>query len=117
MFGKIAALFGRKPALIRGAGKLQEGEAKKVVFGDPIAGDGIEVILCRVEGEMLALDGMCPHEGGRIAEGPLVDGKFALCPLHNYHFDPKNGAVVNATCRKAKVYKVRETGGDCEIWL
>jgi nitrite reductase (NADH) small subunit len=103
--------------VIRGAGKLKEGEARKVVFGDPIAGQGVEVILCRVEGTMHALNAVCPHEGGRISEGPLAEGKYAVCPLHQYSFDPKTGRPVNAACRKAKVYRVREVGADAEIWL
>ena len=117
MLGKLRGLFGGKPAVIRGAAKLQDGMAKKVVFGDPIAGEGVEVILCRSGGQMYALDAMCPHEGGRITEGPLTEGKFAVCPLHSYWFEPDSGACVNASCRKAKTYRVRESGEDCEIWL
>jgi nitrite reductase/ring-hydroxylating ferredoxin subunit len=91
--------------------------AKKIVFGDPIAGDGVEVILCRVGGELCALDALCPHEGGRISEGPLAEGRYAVCPLHSYWFDPSSGECANATCRKAKTYRVRAAGEDCEIWL
>jgi len=117
MFKKLGGLFRGKPHLIKGAGKLQEGHARKVEFGDPIAGNGVEVIVCRVDGALAALDARCPHEGGRITEGPLVDGKYAVCPLHNYWFDPFTGAVQNATCRKAKAFRIREVDGDAEIWL
>ena len=117
MLGKLGSLFGKKPALIKGAGKLEEGMAKKIVFGDPLAGDGVEVILCRVGGTLQALDALCPHEGGRIAEGPLAEGKYAVCPLHSYWFAPDSGECTNATCKKAKTYRVREVGEDCEIWI
>ena len=117
MLGRLRGLFGGKPALIKGAAKLRDGMSKKIVFGDPIAGDGVEVILCRVDGRLQALDAVCPHEGGRIAEGPLADGKYAVCPLHLYSFEPATGACTNASCRKAKTYRVRESGEDCEIWL
>ena len=110
-------LFGGKPALVKGAGRLAEGQAKKITFGDPVAGDGAEIMLCRVEGKLMAVDVLCPHEGGRMAEGPLVDGKYVVCPLHQYFFDPKSGKPINAVCRKVKTYKVRESDGDCEIWL
>ena len=113
----VFSVFGSKPAVIRGAGKLEEGYAKKVVFGDPLAGQGVEVILCRVEGQLKALDAQCPHEDGQIIEGPLHEGKYAVCPLHNFWFDPANGEVVNSACKRAKTYKVRESDGDCEIWL
>lgn len=118
MFRRIASLFGRKPALVKGAGKLQEGTAKKVDFGDPIAGSGVSVVLCRVEGVMHAVDARCPHEGGRINEGPLAEGKYLVCPLHMYMFEPDTGEAINAACRKATVYKCRETPeGDAEVWL
>lgn len=110
-------LFRGKPALIRGTGKLAEGQSKKVEFGDVLAGTGKQVVLCRVEGKLYALDGLCPHEGGRISDGPLIEGKHAMCPLHNYKFDPRTGAEIGAMCKDAKTYKVREQGADCEIWL
>ena len=117
MLGRLKSLFGRKPALIRGAGKLEEGQAKKVVFGDPIAGEGVEVILCRRGGTLHALDAVCPHEAGRIMEGPLVRGEFVCCPLHNYLFDPATGSCENAACGKARTFRIREAGEDAEIWL
>ena len=117
MLGKLRGLFGGKPVVVRGTGKLEEGHAKKVVIGDPIAGNGVELIFCRTGGELFALDAACPHEGGRLMEGPLIEGKYAVCPLHNYWFEPGTGAVVNAACKKAKRYRIRETDGDCEVWL
>ena len=109
-------LFRGRPALIRGTGKLAEGQAKKVDLGDPLAGTGKSVVLCRVEGKIYALDQRCPHEGGRIGEGPLVDGKLAMCPLHNFQFDPRTGKSVGRVCSDAKTYSIREKDGDSEIW-
>lgn len=116
MLDRLLSLFRGKPALIRGTGKLAEGHARKVDLGDVLAG-GKAVLLCRVDGELHALDTRCPHEGGRLIEGPLVDGKLALCPLHNYTFDPKSGAVVRGSCPKATRYRVREKAGDAEVWV
>ncbi|MBI1379782.1 MAG: Rieske 2Fe-2S domain-containing protein [Planctomycetaceae bacterium] len=116
MFGRLKGLFGRKPILIRGTGKLPEGEARKVSIGDPLAGTGFDVVLARVGGKLYALHSDCPHEGGHLVQGPLVEGKYVRCPLHNYHFDPKNGACVNATCSKAKALKVEEKDGDAEVY-
>lgn len=117
MLGRLFGLFGGKPVVIRGTAKLAEGHARKVDIGDPLAGTGCQVVLCRVGGELFALDALCPHEGGRIVDGPLLEGRYALCPLHNYKFDPKNGQAVGRMCKDAKRYKVREKDGDCEIWL
>lgn len=117
MIGKLFSFLRPKPAVITGTGKLPEGESRVVDIGDPLAG-GLQVVLCRVEGKLHALDSACPHEGGRIVGGPLQHGRFAICPLHNYLFDPVDGRVETGVCKKAKVYRVRETAeGDCEIWL
>lgn len=116
MLRRWLTLFRGSGKIIKGTGKLPEGEARKVDIGDIVAG-GTQVILCRIQGELYALDAECPHEGGRIAPGPLLEGKYARCPLHDYKFDPKSGANVGALCRNAKTYVVREKDGDCEIWL
>ena len=110
-------LFGRKPALVKGTGRLAEGHAKKVDVGDILSGTGVSIIFCRVDGDLYALDARCPHEGGRISEGPLEEGRHAICPLHRYKFDPKTGASIEAACPKAKTYKVVEKDGDAEVWL
>jgi nitrite reductase/ring-hydroxylating ferredoxin subunit len=117
MFDRILGLFGGKPVVVRGTGKLQEGHARKIEIGDVLAGTGRQIVLCRVDGELFALDAVCPHEGGRIIEGPLVEGKYALCPLHNYKFDPKSGKTIGVVCRDAKRYKAKEKNGNCELWL
>lgn len=110
-------LFRGRPAVIQGTSKLAEGHARKVDIGDTLAGTGRSIVLCRVDGVLCALDSLCPHEGGRIGDGPLQGGKLAMCPLHNYQFDPRTGKAVGRVCKDAKTYRVREKDGDCEIWL
>ena len=109
--------FGRKPAIVKGTQRLADGHAKKVDVGDVLAGTGKSIIFCRVEGKLHALDAVCPHEGGRIVDGPLIDGRYAHCPLHHYKFDPKTGAAVDVACAKARVYKVVEKADEAEVWL
>jgi nitrite reductase (NADH) small subunit/3-phenylpropionate/trans-cinnamate dioxygenase ferredoxin subunit len=115
MAGWLATLFRGRPIKIQGTGKLPEGHSKKIDVGDPLAG-GKQVVLCRVGGELFALDALCPHEGGRIHDGPLLEGKYAMCPLHNYKFDPRSGKSVDVVCADAKCYRVREVDGDAELW-
>lgn len=116
MLGRLTRLFRRRPVLIPGTDRLAEGEARKVDVGDPAAG-GVQVLLCRVDGRVHALDTVCPHEGGRLQPGPLVDGRLATCPLHSYRFDPASGRAVGVTCRPARTYRVVERKGACELYL
>jgi len=116
MFGKLFARFSRKPVLVKDGATVSEGEARGVNLGDPFAG-GVRLILCKVDGEVHALDSRCPHEDGQIQTGPLEQGKFALCPLHRYHFDPKSGRAEGVACRPAKRYRTRVVGDDLEVFV
>lgn len=115
MLGRIFKRFGKKPALVKGTHKLEEGTSKVVNLGDPLAG-GVQVVLSRIDGQVYALDTKCPHENGRIVGGPLHDGSV-LCPLHNYLFDARTGSVKRGVCSSAKTYEVEEKDGDCEVWI
>ena len=117
MLSRLLGFLRPKPALVTGTGKLPEGEAKVVALGDPMAG-GTEIVLCRRGGKIHVLDRVCPHnEGGHLVGGPLIDGKYVRCPLHNYKFDVETGAVLGAACPSAKLYKSREKDGDTEVWV
>jgi len=116
MFSKLFSAFGRKPVVIQGAGKLADGQSKRVELGDPLAG-GLEIVLARVGGKLCAVDRLCPHEGGRITDGPLVNGKFVVCPLHNYKFDPTTGKAVGVACADVKTYRVEEQDGDARLFV
>ena len=116
MLRRLLALFRPAGVLVPDVSNLAEGEARKVDVGDPYAG-GTRVILCRVDGEVHALDARCPHDGGEITTGPLVEGKYALCPLHRYRFDPKNGKAVGVACRAARTFRVAPKGKGVEVFV
>ena len=42
-------------------------------------------------GQVFAVDGVCPHKGGPLADGMLV-GDQVVCPLHAFRFDAATGA-------------------------
>jgi len=112
----FSTLFKGRPVEVPNTAAIADGEARNVSLGD-IAAGGQRIVLCRVEGKLHALDSMCPHEGGRIVAGKLIEGKYAICPLHNYLFDPKSGAVVRGACLKATAYSVEEKDGNATIYL
>ena len=66
------------------------------------------VALFHVGGEFWAIDDVCTHDGGPLAEGEL-DGHTITCPRHGARFDIRTGAAltmpaVHATaCHEVKV--------------
>jgi len=110
-------LFRGKPFRVEGVADIEEGTARRVLVGDPFD-DGAEVVLCRVGGDLHALDGLCPHAAdGHFHDGPLIQGQFVYCPAHNYRFDPKTGKPVGSVCRKARRYRVEVDGDDCTVYV
>jgi len=102
---------------VPGVARLPEGEAKKILVPVEDGGAPFEIVLVRLEGKLYALDSLCPHEGGRLAEGPLWDGCHLSCPLHLYRFDPRTGAAIEVECEPATTYVVREVDGAAELEL
>jgi nitrite reductase/ring-hydroxylating ferredoxin subunit len=60
------------------------GSAKELTAGGRI------VALYNVDGELYALDGVCPHAGGPLGQGNL-DGCVVTCPWHGWQFDVTTG--------------------------
>lgn len=54
-----------------------------------VAGDRI-VAVFNVEGTIFAMDGICPHAGGPLANGEL-QGCIVTCPWHGWQFDVSSG--------------------------
>jgi metal-sulfur cluster biosynthetic enzyme/nitrite reductase/ring-hydroxylating ferredoxin subunit len=77
--------------------------------------EGEVVALFHVEGRFHAIDDICTHDGGTLADGELVGHKIA-CPRHGAKFDIRTGAALSmpavrpTRCHDAKV----EDGG---VWV
>ena len=79
--------------------KIQEGSAKLVrVKGDEIA-------VFKHEGQLHAIQNICPHEGGQLCKGWIEEGEV-VCPFHGYKFDLKTGACSTDAKLKAKIFNL-----------
>lgn len=54
---------------------------------------GREVVLCRIDGEVCALDGICTHEDLPL-DGGLVEDGVLECPWHGARYDVRSGRVL-----------------------
>lgn len=79
--------------------------------------DGRAVALFNVEGEFYAIDDVCTHDGGPLAEGEF-DGEEIACPRHGARFNVKTGA---ALCMPAfqpvATHEVKVKGNDLLVKL
>ncbi len=74
-----------------------------------------QAALVRQGGELHALDGRCPHQGGPLGEGNLCEGALR-CPWHGYDFALESGKGVGNELA-VETLKVREENGQIEIAL
>lgn len=70
--------------------------------------DQHSLMLLQLDGELLLVEGHCPHRGHPLIDAPVTDRQLA-CPLHDYQFDLDSGDVLRTTrepCRKLVTFEV-----------
>jgi nitrite reductase (NADH) small subunit len=62
--------------------------------GRAYAVEGRQIAVFRLrDGSLRALDAVCPHRGGPLADG-IADAEVVICPLHGFTYDLETGAEV-----------------------
>ncbi len=96
-----------------------------VVANSDAVGEGaaIEVIadeqilaIFRQSGVLYALDGMCAHQGGPIAQGEVAGG-CVTCPWHGWQYELKTGIQTINRQPLQRTFPVREIEGRIEVQL
>jgi len=59
----------------------------------PVRLDGVDMLICHVEGQFYAVASRCSHAGQPLVGGRL-DGYQLRCPLHRASFDIRTGAAL-----------------------
>jgi metal-sulfur cluster biosynthetic enzyme/nitrite reductase/ring-hydroxylating ferredoxin subunit len=73
------------------------------------------VALFHVGGVFYAIDDVCTHDGGPLADGELRDHKIA-CPRHGAKFDIRTGAALSMPAvRATRAHDVKVDGGG--VWV
>ena len=86
--------------------------------------EGREVGGVLVDGEPRGVRNRCPHHGGPLCLGTVVErargepGRYALagrpvlrCPWHGGEFEPRTGACLDEPSRRGAVYPVEVADG------
>ena len=80
----------------------------------PVEGVTWPVIVTLVDGELIAVPGVCPHEDVALADGDL-EGAEIRCPGHGYHFDLHTGRCTHDPGLELRRYPITRIGD--EIWV
>lgn len=86
------------------------GEMIEVRDGDAV------VAVCNVDGELQAMDGVCPHLGASLALGAL-HGPIVVCPWHAWEFDCRTGECQGDPAVTVRKYEVVVEGGEIVVRL
>ena len=91
--------------------EVQPGTTKRVEI------DGVEVLLCNVDGTLYAVEDVCTHDGGPLDQGEL-EGCRIMCPRHGAMFDVTTGAALTLPAVvPLPTYPVRIDGDDVYVEL
>ena len=79
--------------------------------------DGLrQAVVCNVDGVVHALDNVCPHRGGPLAQGAL-HGRMVVCPFHAWEFDCTTGECDFDPSIKVARLEVRVEAGEIFVEL
>jgi len=76
---------------------------------------GAEIIaIFRVDGELYAIDGVCAHQGGPVAQGKIEHG-CVTCPWHGWQYEIPTGIQTINRKPLQKTFPARERDGRIEV--
>jgi nitrite reductase/ring-hydroxylating ferredoxin subunit len=78
------------------------------------SGESDRFAICNVAGEVRALWGDCPHQGGPLGEGAL-NGELITCPWHMWEFHSGTGVCAFNPGLAIPTYPVKIENGDIMV--
>ena len=90
-------------------GDLGNGEMRGVEAGP------FRVVVCRVGGQLFALEDLCSHDETTLSDGEL-EGFTLMCPLHFAQFDVRDGKHLSPPAYTGiRTFKVTESPGSVVV--
>lgn len=91
--------------------EIPVGEGRTFAVGD------VQVAVFRLrDGSFRAVDAVCPHKGGPLADG-IADDCVVVCPLHGHTFDMSTGNEVTGADMSVRSYPVDAVDGTIRVTL
>ena len=90
---------------VASTGEIPAGQGRMFEVG------GRQVAVFNVAGQFHAIDNVCEHQGGPLAEGEL-DGCIVTCPWHGWTYDVSTGASPDDPDTKVRRFDVKVDGSD-----
>jgi len=66
---------------------LKEKEGKKFII------DEVEIALFKIDGEIFAVNNICPHQHSAIIYDGFVENYHVVCPAHGWEFNLRTGKL------------------------
>ena len=89
-------------------GEIPVGGRKVVAVGESY------VLVVNVEGELLAIEDICTHDGNELSDG-LLEGHSIECTRHGACFDLRTGRPTFPAVMPVQTYPVHIAGDDIQI--
>ncbi len=92
-------------------------ESDKLVAAElNVDGQHVSLALLKKGRGVVAVSGTCPHWGGPLAEGKLLDGECLECPWHGSQFNLRDGSVLQGPATAPlHVFEARIRNGNVEV--
>lgn len=82
--------------------------------GKTVNAAGLVLAVFNDDGEFIAIDDTCPHQGASLGEGTLHQGRV-ICPWHSWMFDLRTGECPGVPETTVRRYSTRRSGDAIEV--
>jgi nitrite reductase (NADH) small subunit len=99
--------------------EVEIGSIDQIPVGEArtFAVDGQQIAVFRLRnGELRAVEAVCPHKGGPLADG-LADDTVVVCPLHGHTFELSTGREAGGSQMSVRSYPVAAVDGTVRVGL
>ena len=76
--------------------------------------EGRHICVANDGGRYAAVENVCPHRGGPLAEGTMEDG-YVLCPWHAWAFSLSNGKAAHDSGQTVDVFPLLIQEGEVKV--